>query len=179
MNTKNNKRRRESIARMENAFIHLLQTQELSKITVSDVCKLSGLNRSTFYANFTDIFDLADRIREHLEQEVQCLYEEQNMQDFNRTDFRKLFHHIQGNQMFYITYFKLGYDRQSQMILHDLDLAQEHIGDTHIDYHLEFFRAGFNAVIKKWLAGGCRESPEEMVEIIRNEYHGRTMKSTV
>ena len=36
MNTKNNKRRKESQEKIEKAFIELLQTNDLKKITVSD-----------------------------------------------------------------------------------------------------------------------------------------------
>ena len=75
MNTKNNRRRRESIERIEKVFIELLQTKELHEITVSDICKRCELNRSTFYANFADIYELADKMREYLEGEVERLYE--------------------------------------------------------------------------------------------------------
>ena len=64
MNVKNNKRRRESQEKIEKAFIELLQTREIKEITVSDIVKNTGLNRSTFYANYIDIFDLADKTRE-------------------------------------------------------------------------------------------------------------------
>ncbi|MBQ6836792.1 MAG: TetR family transcriptional regulator C-terminal domain-containing protein, partial [Clostridia bacterium] len=40
----------------------------------------------------------------------------------------------------------------------------------HIDYHIEFFQAGFNAIVKKWLESGCKESPEEMENILKSEY---------
>lgn len=70
MNTKNNRRRRESVEKIERVFIELLQTKEINEIRVSDICKRCGLNRSTFYANFIDIYDLADKVREHLEREV-------------------------------------------------------------------------------------------------------------
>lgn len=76
MNTKNNRRRRESIERIEKIFIELLQTKELHEITVSEICKRCELNRSTFYANYTDIYELADKIRESLEKEVNLLYEQ-------------------------------------------------------------------------------------------------------
>ena len=46
MNTKNNRRRRESVARIEKAFMELLQTSELSEITVSEICKLLRLQRN-------------------------------------------------------------------------------------------------------------------------------------
>ena len=67
MNTKNNKRRRDSIEKIQRAFVNMLQEKEISRISVTDICKETGLNRSTFYANFLDVYDLADKIRENLE----------------------------------------------------------------------------------------------------------------
>ena len=46
-------------------------------------------------------------------------------------------------------------------------------GDTNVKYHIEFFRNGFNAIIKLWLKDGCKESPEEMAQILKTEYRGR------
>ena len=34
-----------------------------------------------------------------------------------------------------------------------------------------FFRSGFNALIKLWLENDCRESPEELYDILRQEYN--------
>ena len=38
---------------------------------------------------------------------------------------------------------------------------------------MEFFKAGITQIIKMWLKNGCKESPEEMFEIIKSEYQGR------
>lgn len=174
MNTKNNRRRRESRERIERIFLELLQTRQLHEITVSDICKSSQLNRSTFYANYMDLYDLADQVRAHLEEEVSRLYEAEQTLHFNSNDYLKLFRHIRDNQIFYRTYFKLGYDNNYQIQYFDAQQAQQHFSNKHIDYHIEFFRNGFNAIVKKWLAGGCQETPEEMDEIIQSEYRGRT-----
>ena len=48
MNTKNNRRRRESVERIEKAFVELLQDRELNELTESDICRKCGLNRSAF-----------------------------------------------------------------------------------------------------------------------------------
>ena len=173
MNTKNNRRRRASIERIEKVFIELLQTKELQEITVSDICKLCELNRSTFYANFIDIYDLAVQVREQLEEEVDRLYEAEKTQGFNSNDYLRLFRHIKDNQLFYRTYFKLGYDNQFKLEYYDIHQAQRDFDDKHIAYHAEFFRCGFNAIVKMWLAGGCKETPEEMDGMIRSEYKGR------
>ena len=105
MNTKNNKRRRESVEKIEKVFVELLQTQELNELTVSDICKKAGINRSTFYANYVDIYELADKVKQRLEEDVDCLYREEIEQGFNSNDYLKLFRHIKDNQLFYKTYF--------------------------------------------------------------------------
>ena len=172
MNTKNNKRRKESQEKIEKAFIELLQTREIKEITISDLVKNTGLNRSTFYANYLDIFDLADKTREKLENEFSNLFADYDY--FNeRTGALKMFTHIKENQIFYTSYFKLCYDDKHLISIYDAKrAAMEHI-DSNIKYHIEFFRNGLNAIIKLWLSGGCQESPEAMAEVLKLEYRGR------
>ena len=74
MNTINNKRRKESQEKIEKAFVSLLQTREIKEITVSDIIKMTGLNRSTFYANYLDVYDLADQLRAELESQFTELF---------------------------------------------------------------------------------------------------------
>lgn len=174
MNTKNNKRRRESIAKIESVFVNLLQTKQLSEITVSDICKKAGLNRTTFYVNYLDIYDLADKIKERLENEIKVLYQEEYKNSFNSNDYLKLFHHIKDNQLFFKTYFKLGYDNNYRVLIYDFELAKKYFNNKHVEYHIEFFKNGLNAVLKKWLENDCAETPEEIAEIIQSEYQGRT-----
>ena len=172
MNVKNNKRRRESQEKIEKAFIELLQTHEIKDITVSDIIKKTGLNRSTFYANFVDIFDLADKTREKLENEFSNLFADYDYMT-ERGGSLRMFKHIKENQIFYKTYFKLCYDDKYLVSTYDAKRAeQEHVADN-LKYHIEFFRNGLNAIIKLWLAGGCKESPEEMAEVLKREYRGR------
>jgi len=171
MNTKNNRRRRDSVEKIERAFVQLLQTQELNNISVSDICKLTDLNRSTFYANFQDIYDLADKLREKLEQDfAEVFLDDENPEENGAL---KMFRHIKDNQLFYKTYFKLSYDQNHQVMIYDLARAKKDFDNRHIAYHIEFFRSGLNAIIKMWLANDCKESPEEMAEILKLEYRGR------
>lgn len=116
MNMKNNKRKRESMQKIEQVLVEFLQTKELNQISVSDICKKAGLNRSTFYANYIDIYiyDLADTIRKKLEDEVSELYKDEITEGFNSNNYLVLFQHIKDNPIFYQTYFKLGYDEIMQ-----------------------------------------------------------------
>ena len=172
MNVKNNKRRRESQEKLEKAFIELLQTRQVKEISVSDLVKATGLNRSTFYANYLDIYDLADKTRRMLEQDFSNLFADYDY--FNdRGGALKMFCHIKENQLFYQTYFKLCYDDKHLISICDPKRAEMEQVSENLRYHIEFFRNGLNAIIKLWLAGGCKESPEEMAEVLKMEYRGR------
>jgi len=173
MNTPNNKRRRESIEKLEKVFLELLQHKELSEISVSELCKGAEINRSTFYANFVDIYALADRVKEHLQEDLAELYAEEIASGHSSYDYLKLLYHICENQIFYNTYFKLGYDNSHEILRYDTEAAERMFGGKLMEYHLVFFKSGFNAIIKLWLSRGCRETPEEIKEVLESEYRGR------
>ena len=55
-----------------------------------------------------------------------------------------------------------------------IDRASRHLdfySSGGINYHLAFFTAGIGEITRVWLNHGCAESPEEMADIIRREYH--------
>jgi AcrR family transcriptional regulator len=172
MNTVNNRRRRDSREKIQKAFINLLQDRQMKDITVSDLIKATGLNRSTFYANYLDIYDLADKTRQMLEKDFSALFADYDYMNA-RDGAEKMFAHIKENQLFYKTYFKLCYDEKFLISTYDPKRAEKEQITQNIRYHIEFFRNGLNAIIKLWLAGGCKESPQEMAEILKQEYRGR------
>ena len=173
MNTKNNRRKRASMQKIEQVLVELLQTKELNQISVSDICKRAGLNRSTFYANYVDIYGLADAIREKLEAQVAELYKDEVEQGFNSNNYLILFQHIAQNQIFYRTYFKLGYDEKYKILAYDYHPAPKHLETRTLEYHLECCKSGLTTIIKLWLQNGCKETPKEMFEIVKSEYRGR------
>lgn len=177
MNKPNNKRKKESQEKIEKIFVQLIQTKEINEITVTEICKLTNLNRSTFYANYLDIYDLADKIKEKLENEVDNLYKEERETKQNSHNFLKLLKNIKENQIFYRTYFKLNMDQNTKISQYEYDihLAKLIYDEKTIEYHIEFFKAGFNAIIKKWLFNGCQETPEEMNKIIIDEYKNKSI----
>lgn len=178
MNTPNNKRRKESRTKIESAFIKLLQEHKLNEVRVTDICKLAGINRTTFYANYIDIYDLAEAIQKNLETQVLELYRDEWEQNSGNHDFLRLFYHIKENPLFYKTYFKLNTDGKLRFMGYRVEDAVARFNNRYIEYHIEFFGNGLNAVIRKWLENDCREAPEEIYSIIQEEYKGIAEPST-
>lgn len=149
MNTPNNRRRKASRNKIEAAFMELLQHNELNKISVTEICRSAGVNRTTFYANYLDVYDLADTVQKRLEEEVAGLCREVPAPKYSGIDHLRLLRHIRENQLFYKAYFKLGLDGRFQLTEYNTQMAAAYYDDRYIEYHIEFFRNGFNAVIKK------------------------------
>ncbi len=176
MNTKNNRRRQQSQEKIESVFLSFLEEKEINQITVADICKQTGLNRSTFYANYQDIYDLVEKLRQRLVVEMDALYENDIANKAYTDSYLRLFYHVRDHQQVYRIYFKLGLDQKYPINIHKLDQEVRLLCGDHLEYHITFHKAGFAALIKRWLDRGCQETPEEMCGIIRSEYRGRSVK---
>ena len=173
MNVKNNKRRKESKEKIEKDFIELLQTYEIKDITVSEIIKMTGLNRSTFYANYVDIFDLADKTREKLEKEFSNLFADYDY--FNeRTGALKMFRHIKENQIFYKTYFKLCYDDKFLISVYDAKRAEKSISTATLNIILNFSGTVLTLLLNCGLQAVVRNLPKRWRQFLKqNTADGR------
>lgn len=173
MNTEKNKRRKKSQDKIEKIFLQLIQRKNIEDISVSTICELADLNRSTFYANYIDIYDLAIKVQKNMEVEF-ANFQLSNNSKQDPSGYLNMFKHIKDNQIFFKTYFKLEEISKNVPTQYRIELAERYYDNKFIDYHIEFFRAGLNAVIKKWINGGCKETLEEINEIIISEYKNKS-----
>lgn len=169
MNTPNNKRKKDSQEKIEKVFIQLIQKKNISEISISTICEKASVNRSTFYANYLDIYDLVEKVKLRMADEFAEFHITQNSKQ-DENGYLNLFKYIKENQIFFKTYFKLESISMSPATQYNIDLATKYYNNEYIDYHIEFFRAGLNAIIKKWLNNGCQETPETMSNILLKEY---------
>lgn len=176
MNSNNVRRRRESEEKIEKAFMQLLESKELERVTVSDICKVAKINRSTFYANYLDVYDLADKFKDRLHESVKLLSDIKFEEVYYISGFLPLLQHIKDNQDLYKTFFKLTKNESLQEFWeYSKAHALYYFNDEYIDYHITFFKNGLNSVIKMWLDRNCRETPQEIADIIDSEYGGRKL----
>ncbi|MDF7641508.1 TetR-like C-terminal domain-containing protein [Bifidobacterium sp. ESL0784] len=173
MNTVGNKRKQASQEKIENAFTALVREKDVSEISVTEICRKAEVNRSTFYASYTDIKDLMDAIEERMLADFHDLYADEEANGYNSNDFSKLFAHIKEHQDFYRAYFKMGLDLRFQPERYDTNLAEKYYPSGDIAYHRAFFRAGITALIKLWLENGCDLSPDRLFTILKDEYRNK------
>ncbi len=174
MNKANNRRRQMSKKKIERVFLQLLQDHDLTEIKVSEICKLAEINRSTFYSNYEDIYDLADRVKDHVLEEFASSLSIERGNFRSLDNYIRMLQHVADNQIFYRTYFRLRYNLVDDLILHyDYSIASQVYDDELLEYHAVFFKAGLTALLRTWLDNGCKESPEDILNVLLNEYSNR------
>lgn len=178
MNTKGNQRAVETENRIKYVFLNLLKEKDISRISVSEICKRAEIHRTTFYVHYKDVTDLMEHLVTEMYRQVVGLFVEEG-KGMRPGGFRHLFELIQKHRAFFCTYMDalgkmdLTYDRLPAELKDNIDRIMPVMGYASREellYHQTFFTEGLSAVIRRWIRRGCQESPEEMERIVVAEY---------
>lgn len=177
MNTKNNRQYQASVERMEQAMLQLIHTVPVKKITVRLICETAGVNRSTFYAHYMDIYDMLEQMEWRLQQQLMQRYPVPGQYTPLSTEsFIPFLAFIRSHQEFYRAALR---NRREFPIRHGFDALWNQIirplchkagieDENEMMYYFVGFQAGFTLILSRWVENGCLESPESLSRIIRN-----------
>lgn len=152
---------------IRNTLFDLLKKHHLSDITVKDICEQADINRSTFYRNYLDIYDLFEKVEKELS--------ERAFQNDDLFESRsRLLKVIYDHQDFYREFFQTGLQsKHLKQMLEELKNQTAAILKKQGTYHAETFEVeyqynyyGVLGVIKKWVENGCQKSPQEFGDIL-------------
>ena len=167
--------RKRSYSRMviRQALLDILKATPLSKVTVTDICKRADVNRTTFYANYEDIYDLLRSIVQELHDEIQ-----QVLVQYKRIDglayYNALLDTIRDNwDVCYAAlrisdqeYEEIGVDFRYRSIMEAgvrrSSQADPVIGELIFDYVL----SGTQSIISNWMEGGMQTPSHVIAEVL-------------
>lgn len=190
MNTKNNRRLRETNERIIRAVYETLayEKKPLSKITVREICEKADIHRSTFYAHYMDVFDVVEKVEKNMsEGPLKAFFEKLDEGGTAEECFSGYLTYIFEYQEFYRIYLNEARVFSSVEIL--FEGVRERIekkddnrfeparrksvpsGGVDVRYYGYFAIYGVMAVIRFWLNEGCKETPEEVYQILRSQQY--------
>lgn len=157
--------------KIQKAVIELLKEKEVEQLKVSQICRVAGINRSTFYTNYEDCNDMVSQLREYIVQYYEKLFSEKNS-----LTFLHLLKNIADNQDTYRLFFHLHLDDNLSSSYHFSHWLVYPSNSN--QYDRVFIHQAVNAVIRKWLNLGCPESPEEINALITNKLVALGLKNS-
>lgn len=174
MNINFNQRYQSTEEKIQKALFSLLKIRNYNDISIKEICYEAGINRSSFYAHYDDINDLMLKTEGRLSQSINKIFDPTEKWD-NKV-FVKLFEFLYKNKDFYNAY--LNTNEQTFMEVNDftrfikiLNNKDYKFDKSEIVYHMAFFAGGIKAMSKSWIKTGCKETPEQMSQILMNEYN--------
>ena len=178
MNIKNNQRYKMSSEKIETAFLTLILNHKYEDISINQICREAGINRSTFYAHYDDINDLVIKIESKFASHTANIFNYGERQTHEAVV--ELFTFVRDNKYFYKAFLNLPYTSIAEKNT-QLDVLKNIGNKSNIEksktigiyYRARFFGAGIKEMCRIWLERDCQETPEEMAKLLIDEYGGR------
>lgn len=181
--------RRKQYTRMvlKDSLMSLLKEKPISAITVKELCEVADINRSTYYAHYTDAYDLLYKIEEEfIEDMIETLmkfnFVKEEEEALRMTE--KIIEYISANKDICQTLLSDHGDPNFQKRL--MNITQQFamnswIKNASLDeqtskYFSLFVVSGSFHMIKNWLENNIDLSPKEMAEMI-NQFSNKGLQA--
>ena len=180
--------------KMDLALISLLKKKPFEFITVSEICKTAGVNRSTFYLHYETINDLLNETSRHLLNDFLSYFSTDTQSvALNLMDCKlsELVFICDKYLTPYLTYIKDNIEVFRTVLLHNRTFGLEevykrmfenifnpildrfHYPQDDRQYVMLYYLNGLSAIILEWLKNDCDKSIKEMTEIISICIYGK------
>lgn len=173
--------------KMDEALITLLAKKDFNYITIKEICKVAGVNRSTFYLHYENTSDLLKETTQYILDKHFEYYstDTKNIsQRFETCDQKDMVFITDKYLVPYLTFIKENslvfkvainrfdsmnmtevYDRMFTHIFNPI-LARFNVPEEERNYVIKFYLTGVFAIVKEWLDRDCDDSMDLIIRII-------------
>lgn len=175
-------------ARMDEAFLELLEKKDFAYITVKEICEKAGVNRSTFYLHYETVNDLlAESARYLINQFVAAMPHDtaEFMAKLQSRPLEELYLITSEYLTPYLNFvkensdlFRISLEQASVLGLNDAYLSLNrhvftpildrfHIPPAEQKYMIPFYINGLMGIVNEWLKEDCKDSVEHVIYVMQ------------
>ena len=175
-------------ARMDEAFLALLEEKDFAYITVKEICEKAGVNRSTFYLHYETVSDLLAESARYIIGKLIANMPQDTAEFFEKLQTRPLeeLHLITPEYLTpYLNFvkensriFRTAVEHSSVLGMDDAYVAlNRHVFTPILDrfyippskqqYIMLFYINGLMGVINEWLKEDCKDSVEHIISVMQ------------
>jgi AcrR family transcriptional regulator len=188
MNTPNNARSAQSKQKLKKAFIKLLESKKVAQITVGEICKEAGVNRTTFYSHYANVEELYSALEVDLHQFMESTLLPPSIPSTDDDVIKivcSVLSLVKEHKNIHLNYidklFELDYvielceEVKSRYM--PLILQGENLSEKQQEHIFVFCKTGIVGIIREWLKNGCAEDMESIAHAIVFIMHQIRFKS--
>lgn len=178
MKEKTDRRIKYTKALLKEALVELLKDRHISKISVTALCDAADVNRSTFYAHYTDQFDLLRQVQDEVIKNLKSFLEQyvDDRMPITEQNLKGILEYAKANADLFAMLLGEHGDHafhNDLMELVKLIPFQYSAEESKKEYLLTFAITGCISILHKWLVEEREETPEEMANLVLKViYHG-------
>ena len=172
---------------MDEALINLLNEKDIDYITIKEICAKAGVNRSTFYLHYESIDDLLNESLEYITNKFLSFFnkdshefldklnelKKEDLIFINNEYLKPYLKFIKENKRVFIASYKHPkvmkttekYSNLKKYVLNPI-LNKYEVPDEKKKYILQFYVNGVMSIIKEWVMNDCKETIEDIINII-------------
>lgn len=170
------RRIRKTKTQLKNGLAQLLKEKAITEITVKELTEKVDINRSTFYLHYCDIYDMMEKIETELLQKIEDLACAHPVSPFSQDSFpfiEDIFAILSENREICAALLgphgDIGFLHRIESILseHSLKVLRDRFPEKmeNLKYSYSFCLSGCVGLIKTWLSGDYKESPQHMARL--------------
>ncbi len=177
-------------AKMNLALISLLKNKPFEYITVSELCKTAGVNRSTFYLHYETIGDLLGETTRYLLDGFRTYFSDETV-NISDCSLDELFFICERYLTPYLSYVKENKEIFSTVLSHMGVFEFEKVYNRLFEnifspilerfdylendkrYVMAYYLNGITAIVNEWLKSGCDKPIDEVSDIIKICIYGK------
>ncbi len=175
--TKDDRRVKYTKMVLKESFINLLEKKDLSQISIKEICEDADINRATFYAHYSDQYDLLKKIEEELLENVKVYIAEFDMtKDEMDSVFlaEKIFEYLKENarvcKLLLSKHGDFEFQKEIMVLVYD-KIISELTGNHKLtmedaEYVYSFTITGSVGIVQKWLDDDMKKSARYMAEMV-------------
>ena len=164
---------------LKESFIKLLEKKDISQISIKEICEDADINRTTFYAHYTDQYDLLRKIENELLDNISAHLKkfDQKNSDINAVLLaEKIFDYLKENaklcKLLLSERGDFSFQKRVMMLVYDKIITEitdnKKITKEDAEYVYAFTITGCVGIVQKWLDEDMKKSSYFMAEMVIN-----------
>ena len=156
---------------LKTSLTNMLQTQNIYRISIRELCENAGINRSTFYKYYGSQFDLLSEMEQDLLVSIEEVLAAQN--DYSKNAIEQILIYLENDIEFIRLLINSNVDPEFPKKLFSLPPIQRmlnelmaKIPEEESDYYYRFLLFGAYEIVRTWVNKENREKPEWLAALL-------------